>query len=199
MNFNNSETKINLMRAFAGECQARMRYVFYASRAKTQGLQVIAHLFSFVAEQEKEHAEVFYKALKPVTGEKILIKNADYPVELFNDVVVMLRKSLENELEESDVIYKKFGEIAGEEGFVDVADKFFLISKIERLHAARFKVFAELIEEQKMFKSAQISRWICLKCGNVHQGNEVPKECQVCGHNFGFFLKDEDFLFVNQV
>ena len=114
--FKNSETKDNLMRAFAGESQARNRYTFAASEAKKQQLHVIEWIFMFTADQEKEHAEIFYNHLKELEGETICV-DGTYPVDLHNEVIQLLKSAQHNEYEEHDDVYKYFGDKAKEEGF----------------------------------------------------------------------------------
>ena len=122
--FKNSETKDNLMRAFAGESQARNRYTFAAQQAKEEKLHVIEALFLYTANQEKEHAEIFYHHLKELAGETIQI-DGGYPVDISESIQELLRKAQHNEYEEHDPIYKSFGQKAMEEGFRDVARSFF--------------------------------------------------------------------------
>ena len=117
VDFKTSETKDNLMRAFAGESQARNRYTFAAEKAKEQKLQVIEAVFCYTADQEKEHAEVFYNHLKEMAGETIHI-DGGYPVDLSDDIIQLLEKAQHNEYEEHDPIYKSFGDKAMEEGYL---------------------------------------------------------------------------------
>lgn len=130
--FRNSETKDNLMRAFAGESQARNRYTFAASQARKDGLHVIEAVFTFTANQEKEHAEIFYNHLKELSGETIVV-DGGYPVDIYPDVKQLLLSAQHNEYEEYDPIYKVFGDKAKEEGFDKVAASFHMISAIEKL------------------------------------------------------------------
>ena len=188
--FKNSVTKDNLMRAFAGESQARNRYTFAASQAKKQGLYVIESIFTFTANQEKEHAEIFYNHLKELTGENILV-DGSYPVDLHDNVVQLLRAAQHNEYEEYDPVYKAFGDKAKEEGFVKIAASFHFIAEIEKTHGDRFGRFADMLEQNKLFASDMQTQWMCLECGHVHNGKEAPKICPVCGHNQGFFIRLE--------
>ena len=123
VDFLSSETKENLMRAFAGESQARNRYTFAASTAKKHGLPVIEAVFAFTAGQEKEHAEVFYDFLKEAVGENITVDGA-YPVDLYDDVKSLLKAAVHNEEEEHSVVYPAFGDKASEEGFPEIAHAF---------------------------------------------------------------------------
>jgi rubrerythrin len=188
MDFKTSQTKDNLMRAFAGESQARNRYTFAASQAKKEHQHVIEAIFKFTADQEKEHAEVFYKFLKELTGENIYIE-AGYPIDIHDDLVQLLRSAQHNEYEEYDPVYKKFSEVAKEEGFSKIAAAFHMIAGIEKTHGDRFARFAELLEEKKLYVSEIETGWMCLNCGYVHWGKEAPKECPACQHDQGYFIR----------
>lgn len=190
MDFNNSETKTNLMRAFAGESQARNRYTLAASKAKKANLYGVQQVFLFTAGQEKEHAEIFYKFLKDYAGENIEIEGS-YPIDYYDDVVKLLRAAEHNEMEEYDDVYKAFGEKAEEEGFTDIADKFKRIAEIEKTHAERFRLLADLIEQNKLFVSDVKTGWVCLNCGAVVEGTEAPEKCPVCDHDQGYFIRIE--------
>lgn len=136
-NLKTSETAKNLMRAFAGESQARNRYTFAAGLAKKEGLPVIQAVFQFTADQEKEHAEVFYKFLKELTGETIHI-DGGYPVDMYEKTLDLLKAAKHNEYEEHDDVYKKFGDIALEEGFDRIGQVFHMIAEVEKTHGDRF-------------------------------------------------------------
>ena len=150
VDFKNSQTKDNLMRAFAGESQARNRYTFAAGQAKQQKLQVLAEIFTFTANQEKEHAEIFYNFLKDLSGETITV-DGTYPVDIDPSIQKILRCAEHNELEEHDVVYKSFAEIAKEEGFPQIASAFELIARIEKTHANRFGRYAQWMEQDLLF------------------------------------------------
>lgn len=188
--FRESETKDNLMRAFAGESQARNRYTFAASQAKKNGLHVISAIFAFTASQEKEHAEIFYNHLKEMAGETIFV-DGGYPVDITEDVEKLLRMAQHNEYEEHEPIYKTFGEKALEEGFKNVAASFLQIAEIEKVHGDRFGKYAKLLEEGKLFVSDVEVEWMCLNCGYVYKGLEAPKVCPVCKHDRGYFIRFE--------
>ncbi len=190
VDFKSSQTKDNLMRAFAGESQARNRYTFAASQAKKEHHHVIEAIFRFTADQEKEHAEIFYEHLRELAGENIHVDGA-YPVDIADDVSKLLRMAQHNEYEEYDPIYKKFGDIAREEGFNKVAVSFHMIAKIEKIHGDRFGKFAELMEDNKLYVSDVETGWMCLNCGHVHWGTEALKECPVCHHDQGYFIRLE--------
>lgn len=188
--FRESETKDNLMRAFAGESQARNRYTFAASQAKNSNLYVVGAVFEYTANQEKEHAEIFYKHLQELAGETIHV-DGGYPVDISSDVASLLRMAQHNEYEEHDPIYKAFGDKALEEGFANVAASFHKIAEIEKLHGDRFGRLAELLEQKKLFVSDASVLWICLNCGYVFNGTQVPQKCPVCEHDRGYFIRFE--------
>lgn len=190
VNFKESETKDNLMRAFAGESQARNRYTFAASQAKKENLYVVGAVFEYTANQEKEHAEIFYKHLEELAGETIHV-DGGYPVDMANDVAKLLRMAQHNEYEEHDPIYKAFGDKALEEGFPKVASSFHKIAEIEKLHGDRFGRLAELLEERKLFVSDVKVKWMCLNCGYVFEGAQAPQQCPVCEHEQGYFIRFE--------
>lgn len=186
--FKTSQTKDNLMRAFAGESQARNRYTFAASQAKKEKLQVIEAVFRFTADQERQHAKIFYNYLKDLAGETITV-DGGYPVDIYPDVKDLLRAAQHNEYEEHDDVYKKFGDAAKEEGFDKIAASFHMIAGIEKTHGDRFKRFADYMEEKKLFISDVEEGWMCLECGFVYYGKEAPKKCPVCSHDQGYFIR----------
>ncbi len=188
VDFRNSKTKENLLKAFAGESQARNRYTFAASQAKKEHLHVIEYIFQFTARQEKEHAEVFYNYLKELAGENIGIEGT-YPIDIYSETVKLLRCAQHNEYEEYDPVYKSFGDIAKEEGFSAIATSFHKIAEIEKTHGDRFARFAQMLEDNKLFVADVDTGWMCLNCGYVHWGKEAPRECPVCHHDQGYFIK----------
>ncbi len=190
MDFKNSETKKNLLRAFAGESQARNRYTFAAAQAHKQNLYVIEAVFNFTAGQEKEHAEVFYNLLSSEAGENIKIDGA-YPIDISDSVVTLLQSAHHNEYEEYDSVYKSFGDIAESEGFKEIAATFRNIAEIEKVHGDRFQKFATLLKEDKLFVSDVKTKWMCLNCGFVFEGTNVPPACPVCRHDRGYFIRLE--------
>lgn len=195
--FKNSETKDNLMRAFAGESQARNRYTFAAQKAEEQNHQVISMVFLFTAEQEKEHARVFYDHLKELSGENIHV-DGGYPVDLSEDLSELLRMAQHNEYEEHDDVYKKFGDKAMEEGFPKVAGTFHMIAEVEKLHGDRFGRFAEYLEQNKLYVSDVKTGWMCLGCGYIYEGEKAPKKCPVCDADQGYFIRAELSPFVGR-
>lgn len=186
--FKDSVTKDNLMRAFAGESQARNRYTIAASQAKKDGLHVISAVFAYTADQEKEHAEIFYKHLREMAGETIFI-DGGYPVDISDDISELLKMAQHNEYEEHDDVYKRFGEMAKEEGFDRIAASFLQIAKIEKIHGDRFGKFAELVKEGRLFVSDVEEEWMCLNCGYVYRGKKAPGVCPVCQHDQGYFIR----------
>ena len=183
-----SETAKNLMRAFAGESQARNRYTFAAGEAKKAGLYAVGEIFRFTADQEKEHAEIFYKHLSSLAGETLHI-DGGYPVDIADDVASLLSMAAHNEYEESDVVYRAFGETAREEGFLSVAASFFAIAAIEKLHGNRFSEAARLISSGKWLTGDGEEGFLCLNCGHIYTGKEVPSVCPVCQHDRGYFIR----------
>lgn len=188
MDFKNSETKENLMRAFAGESQARNRYTFAAEQAKEQKMHVVEAVFRFTADQEQEHAEVFYNHLKELAGEHVQI-DGTYPVDIYESVLEVLKAAKNNEFEEYETVYQTFGNKAMEEGFPKVASTFHQIAKIEKVHGERFAELADLLEQNKLFISDVECKWMCLNCGHVLEGKEVPQQCPVCQHDRGYFIR----------
>ena len=190
MELKESVTRENLLRAFAGESQARNRYTFAASTAKKKDLEVLQLVFLYTAGQEKEHAEVFYDHLKQAGCANIDI-TAGYPVDCTDDPLALLRLAAEHEMDEYESAYPAFGDRAEEEGFPAIAAAFRQIAKIEKVHAERFKRFAQLLEQGKLFVSDVDTVWICLNCGHVHHGRQAPAKCPVCQHSQGYFIRLE--------
>lgn len=188
--FSASQTKDNLMRAFAGESQARNRYTFSAEVAKNQKLYVIEMVFKYTASQEKAHAKVFMDHLQELDGTNLTV-DGSYPVETSKDILTLLNNSVHNESEEHDVIYKKFGEIAHNEGFYTVENSFKMIGEIEKTHAERFKLFAELLQNNQLFVNDVKTKWICLNCGFEIESTQAPPMCPVCHHEQGYFIRAE--------
>ena len=188
-NFNESETKINLMRAFAGESQARNRYTFAAAVAKKEGLPLIADLFSYTAGQEKEHAEIFYNYLMSAAGENIRI-DAAYPIDPSNPLSAILGAAHKNEYEEYQTVYPAFAGIAEEEGYSDIAFSFRAIAAIEKTHGDRFGIYEELLKSNQLFTRDTSAKWVCLNCGHIHDGTGAPTVCPVCHHPQGYFMGD---------
>lgn len=188
MNLNESQTKLNLMRAFADESQARNRYTYAAQTAGNQGLHVIEAVFRFTADQEKEHGKIFYNFLKDLKGNTITI-DGGYPVDIYDDVLKLLRSAQHNEFEEFEPVYPQFATVANQEGFKNIGARFNQIAEIEKSHGERFGMFADLLEQGKLFVSDVEEEWLCLNCGYVHKSSEAPKACPVCNHAQGYFVR----------
>ena len=190
VNFKESKTRENLMRAFAGESQARNRYTFAACTAKNQKLPVIEAVFIFTAGQEKEHAEIFYNFLAELNGESIVV-DGDYPVNVTNSVAELLKYARDNEYAEYEPVYKQFGDVAKEEGFLEIAAAFHNIAQIEKCHGDRFGELLNLLEQNKLFVSDVSCKWMCLNCGYIYDGTKAPEVCPVCKHEQGYFIRLE--------
>jgi rubrerythrin len=149
---------------------------------------VVEQTFLFTANQEQAHAKVFYKHLQTLSGETIQI-DGTYPVDLDPDVAKLLRMAQHNELEEFDPVYPDFAKVAREEGFNAVAGTFDRIAKIEKTHGERFGLLADLLEQGKLFTSEVSCGWMCLNCGFVFTGTQVPEKCPACDHPRGFFIR----------
>lgn len=190
MNLSESRTLENLMRAFAGECQARTRYQFAASAAKHEQLPCVQHVFDYTAGQEYEHAGVFYKQLR-AAGMKNVNLAGGYPVDLKTDTLSLLRDAQHNEMEEHGVIYPDFARVAREEGFQQIAFLFDGIARIEEDHSRRFELLANWLEAGRLFSTGgEKVRWICLNCGNVVEAAEAPEQCPVCSHERGYYIRE---------
>lgn len=183
-----TETHKNLMRAFAGESQARNRYNFYESIARKQGYPLVADVFKLTAEQEKMHAKIFFQHLMDeFNGEEIQI-DANYPVDLYQENTMQnLMASVRAEAHEHEEVYPAFAQVAKDEGFPQIAASFNFIGKIEETHRQRFVTLAKEFEDDTMFKRATPIAWECQVCGHIHFGVAAPAMCPVCKHPKGFF------------
>ena len=188
MELANSRTHENLMRAFAGESQARNRYTFAAGAAKKMSLSVVEGIFTFTAGQEKEHAEVFYGLLRELSGSTITV-DGTYPVMVSQDIPTLLRSAQHNEMEEFGDVYPAFAAIAREEGFTAIGDTFARIAEIERTHGERFGRTLERMQQGNLFRAQNPVKWMCLNCGYVHEGTDAPLRCPVCDHDQGYFIR----------
>ncbi|MDO4167449.1 MAG: rubrerythrin family protein [Eubacteriales bacterium] len=189
MTLADSRTKENLMKAFAGESQARNRYTFAAELAQQNGLYVIKKVFDLTAYQEQHHAEVFYKLLSEMDGQEIRVPEADYPVNTAQNVEQQLLNAMENEAREADEIYRTFGDIALEEGFQQISGKFYMIADVERIHQQRFETFYQWMKEGKLFVSDVKTGWVCLNCGYVIEATNAPQNCPACDASQGYFVR----------
>ena len=178
--FDKSQTKDNLMRAFAGESQARSRYTFAASQAKKEGLAGVSQVFAFTASQELAHAKVFYKFLAELSGRTISV-DGTYPVDLQADTLGQLRAAQHNEYQEFEHDYAHFAQVARQEGF----------AQIEKVHGDRFGSLADLLEGRKLFDNGEQTAWMCLNCGQIVTATAAPQLCPVCSHEQGYFIRLE--------
>ena len=186
--FDKSQTRENLMRAFAGESQARNRYTFAASQAQKEGLAVVAQVFTFTAAQEQAHAKVFYKFLQELSGQTVSV-DGTYPVDLYPDTLGQLKAARHNEYQEFEHDYAHFAQIARQEGFDLIGGRFEMIARIEKTHGDRFGLFADLLEGKKLFDKGEETVWMCLNCGQIITATAAPQLCPVCSHEQGYFIR----------
>lgn len=197
VDFSQSETRLNLMRAFAGESQARNRYTFAAGVARKKGLQVVEGVFTFTADQERSHAKVFYDQLAPLSGETLVV-DGGYPVDIFTEMADYLRAAQHNEYEEHDDVYANFAQVADQEGFVEIAHIFRMVAAVEKTHGDRFGLFAELLEQDKLFAEDKPVKWMCLNCGEIIETEMAPALCPICKHGQGYFIRLDMAPFVGR-
>ncbi len=176
-----TRTEENLMKAFAGESQARTRYTYYSSAARKEGYVQISNIFMETAENEKEHAKLFFKLLvKDVNGEMVSI-TADYPVAL-GDTASNLLAAAEGENEEWGQLYPEFAKVAEEEGFKEAARIFREVAEVEERHEKRFRKLHANLVNGTVFKKDEKVEWKCNNCGYIHTGKEAPELCPACAH-----------------
>lgn len=178
-----TKTEKNLLKAFAGESQARNRYTYFASAAKKEGYEQIAGIFLETAENEKEHAKVFFKYLEG--GETEI--TASYPSGIIKDTKTNLEEAAAGENMEWTSLYSDFAQIAKEEGFSDVSRSFEQIAKVERFHESRYRKLISNITNREVFKKKGPVRWHCINCGYVVEADEAPKECPACKHPQSYY------------
>ena len=178
-----SKTEKNLLKAFAGESQARNRYTYFASAAKKEGYEQIANIFTETAENEKEHAKIFFKHLE---GGDVEI-TASYPAGAIKDTKSNLEEAAAGENMEWTVLYTDFSQVAKDEGFPDVARSFDQIAKVERFHESRYRKLIDNISSRGVFKKKASVKWHCINCGYVVEGSEAPKECPACKHPQSYY------------
>ena len=189
VDFMDSRTRENLMRAFAGESQARNRYTFAASAARKEKLEAVARVFEFTADQERAHAKVFYDLLLPSAGQNIAI-DGNYPIDLSDKTLDLLKAARHNEYEEFEHDYAAFAEIAHREGFDLIGGQFELIAQIEKTHGDRFGLLAELLEKGTLFGEDNHQEvWMCLNCGEIITASLAPQVCPVCRHGQGYYVR----------
>ncbi|HHX12445.1 MAG TPA: rubrerythrin family protein [Clostridiales bacterium] len=193
-NLRGTKTLENLMKSFAGEAQARLRYTYFASVAGKEGYKQMQNIFLETAENEKEHAKMFMKhALKYLNGENPapVDINATYPFA-YGDTVANLKSAAAGEHEEAEIDYPAFAKTAKEEGFDDIAESFLNIAKVEAHHEARYLKLLENIENGTVFKKDGKVFWKCLNCGYIHEGDEAPELCPACNHSQAYFQLLDD-------
>jgi len=178
-----SETEKNLLKAFAGESQARNRYTYFASVAKKEGFEQISAIFLETAENEKEHAKLFFNALE---GGPVEI-TATYPAGKTSTTADNLLAAANGEKEEWGKIYQDFRKIAEKEGYPEVAYLFKQIAEVEEQHEKRYRKLLENVKTGKVFKKDQPVKWKCRNCGYVHEGNEAPESCPACKHPQAYY------------
>lgn len=178
-----SQTEKNLMAAFAGEGQARMRYTFWASQAKKEGYEQIADIFRLTADQEKEHAERFFKFLE---GGECVVEGT-YPAGVIGTTLDNLTEAAAGEHHEAEDLYPSFAKTADEEGYPEVAAAFRAIIVAERNHEQRYLDLAENIKEGRVFKRNKETVWQCRNCGYTYVGEEPPEMCPACLHAKAYY------------
>jgi rubrerythrin len=178
-----TRTEQNLLKSFAGESQARSRYTFFASVAKKEGYEQISGVFRETAEQEKEHAERFFKFLE---GGMVEI-TASYPAGVIGNTMENLAAAAAGEYEEWAELYPVFADIAEEEGFKNIAVVWRMIAKVEQEHEHRYLKLLENLKEGKVFEKDEEIEWQCRNCGFIHKGKKAPGRCPACDHPQAYF------------
>jgi len=185
-----SKTEQNLLKSFAGESQARMRYDYFAKQAKKEGYEQISGIFEETAMNEKEHAKKFFKYLE---GRMVEI-TASYPAGKIGNTAENLKASAMGENEEWTELYPEFAKIADEEGFPEVANTFRMIAKVEEEHEKRYLKLLKNLEDGIIFKRDGSVQWKCRNCGYVHTGNSAPDICPACQHPQAHFqIKENNY------
>ena len=178
-----SKTEQNLLKAFAGESQARNRYTYFSSVAKKAGFEQIANIFLETAENEKEHAKIFFKHLQ---GGEVEI-TATYPAGEIKDTQANLEAAAAGENMEWTTLYANFGKIANTEGFPEVGRSFEQVSKVEKFHEARYRKLINNLAKNEAFKKKTNVKWHCINCGYIIEGSQAPQECPACKHPQAYF------------
>ena len=178
-----TRTEKNLLKAFAGESQAKNRYTFYSKQAKKEGFEQIAAFFAETALNEESHAKSFFRFLE---GGPVEI-TATYPGGTIGTTAENLKAAADGELEEWTELYPEFSKIASEEGFVKAAIAFKLIATIEEHHEKRFRKLLNNLEKNKVFEKDEKTYWVCRKCGYIHYGVKALLMCPACNHPVGYF------------
>lgn len=183
-----TQTEQNLLKSFAGESQARMRYDYFSKQAKKDGLVQISNIFAETALNEKEHAKRFFSFLE---GEMVEI-TATYPAGKIGTTLENLKAAADGEQEEWTELYPEFAKVAEEEGFPEVAKLFRMISIAEKAHEARYRKLYDNLEKGIVFKRDKKYIWKCNNCGYLHEGDTAPEECPACAHPQAHFQIKED-------
>jgi len=178
-----TRTEKNLLAAFAGESQARNRYTYFASAARKEGFEQIANIFTETAENEKEHAKVFFKYLEGGDTEITAV----YPAGMIQDTKSNLEAAAAGEKLEWTTLYVDFAKIAAGEGFPEIARSFEQIAKVEKFHESRYRKLASNIAGGAVFNKKSVVKWHCANCGYVFEGTEAPKECPACKHPQAYY------------
>jgi rubrerythrin len=185
-----TKTEQNLLKSFAGESQARMRYDYFASQAKKEGLEQIAAIFTETALNEKEHAKRFFKFLE---GSMVEI-TATYPAGKIGTTLENLKASAEGENEEWTELYPEFARIADEEGFKEIAVAFKMIAKVEKAHEERYTKLYNNLNDGHVFEREDKIVWKCRNCGYLHEGEKAPQKCPACLHPQSYFeIKETNY------
>ena len=185
-----TKTEQNLLKAFAGESQARMRYDYFAKQAKKEGLEQISAIFAETALNEKEHAKRFFKFLE---GGAVEI-TATYPAGIIGTTMENLKAAAAGENEEWTELYPMFADIAEEEGFKAVAVAFRMIAEVEKAHENRYLKLAGNLDDGKVFERDGVIVWKCRNCGYLHEGEKAPQKCPACLHPQSYFeIKETNY------
>ena len=178
-----SKTEHNLLAAFAGESQARNRYTFAASISRKEGYEQISRIFTETADNEKEHAKLFFSHLQ---GGEVTI-TAGYPAGVLGNTLEQLKAAAAGEKLEWTTLYQNFADVAAQEGFKDVATTFKQVAIVEEWHERRYNKLIEAVQNEAVFKKPQKALWKCLNCGRVVEAVEAPTKCPTCQHPQAFF------------
>ncbi len=183
MQLKGSETEKNLLAAFAGESQARTRYTFFASVAKKEGFEQISSIFAETADNEKEHAQLFFNHLQG--GEVEVV--ATYPAGVVGTTAQNLKSAAVGERLEWGTIYPRFAEVAEKEGFTEISNTFRRVALVESSHERRYLRLLANLETGQVFKKPVVVKWKCRNCGHILESKEAPAKCPVCAHDQAYF------------
>lgn len=186
MSLKGTQTEKNLAASFAGECMARTKYTYFAEVAKKQGYEQISAILIETAENEREHAKIFFNLLKQGGVHDVEIP-ACVPTSGIGNTIENLRAAAAGEHEETEILYPKFAQIAEQEGFKNVAKAYKLIGEVEKEHELRYKTLLAQVENGSVFKRAKSMRWKCRNCGYVYEGTAAPRACPCCFYSQAFF------------